>query len=649
MRYVGRGIYDPGLPSQEASWEASVTRGASSGLALEQEFPYIAEAATLDREAHYRWERVTQRKTVISGQIATDSPGAASLGIGQRIYLSIPIRAIARAEYEIIGIERGQDFHSLRLSPWSSAVFSYTAGQITSQQLVPDYSRTIPDAPTGLTVTAQSPVALTFRREEITLRVRATAPRSNVSHLRFTATRDGGTVPAAEASVSIAAGEEGSVLLAVQPELDYVVECRAFAAENDPGFQLGPSVSSAVISSLGDARTQSGITYRELYAFRVQSRTDAAPAQPVTGSFDFETALYVPPNGFTGPGFPAHTPDQIVYGVVATAQNFEGDIWMADLDDWSLPVAVAQDGSLNAAYRRFSSPPSSAPAPSAGVPSGSYDMVENVPSGSGSIYISVGIRPAGSNNFVWQLWIKAEGQDGNPGVSPPRPPGVFADIASSWSTSAANAAVTAELGSGNPPVQGDIVTLHNSSNTFVQTRRYNGSSWVVSADYIDGGTVIDGTVINSKIASLSAAKINTGVLTAGGTNHPTGVLIQSGADLDMKRSASTVSVIYFRDHLNAGQTVFASDSDDNFAIALAPGKAARSQNMAIGVSTREWDFLSLYANLTRIFGDMSVSGDLRVSGEIFQSGTLYELVVSLSPTDADSWRDCLVSCGRARR
>ena len=62
------GLYDPGFPNQGETWGAYAPRGETAGNILQQYAPYIADTVTLDREAHYRWHRIQQRKTIVEGR-----------------------------------------------------------------------------------------------------------------------------------------------------------------------------------------------------------------------------------------------------------------------------------------------------------------------------------------------------------------------------------------------------------------------------------------------------------------------------------------------------------------------------------------------------------------------------------------------------
>ena len=156
-----------------------------------------------------------------------------------------------------------------------------------------------------------------------------------------------------------------------------------------------------------------GVSYRELHAFRVVDITDPAPTRPTTGSFVFTTRAYTPPTDWVA-NWPAHTPTQKVYIIAATADNRAGNTWTPLSDSWSNPVTIAQEGDFDLIYRRFDTAPTAAPAASAGVPT-AWSNSPNI-TGTDPIYVSLGIRTAGSTQYVWQLPVRLEGKDGLPGI-----------------------------------------------------------------------------------------------------------------------------------------------------------------------------------------------------------------------------------------
>ena len=84
----------------------------------------------------------------------------------------------------------------------------------------------------------------------------------------------------------------------------------------------------------------------------------------------------------------------------------------------------------------------------------------------------------------------ADGEAGETGTSPNRPPGVFfvERTAAFWSNSTAND--TTDFDGG--PIEGDRVTQYRG--TWVETRRWTGSSWVNETVRIDGNLLVGGSV-----------------------------------------------------------------------------------------------------------------------------------------------------------
>ena len=89
--------------------------------------------------------------------------------------------------------------------------------------------------------------------------------------------------------------------------------------------------------------------------------------------------------------------------VHATAISANGNIWNA-ANDWSSPSIVSADGDLDAIYLRSDTTPTT-PAPSSGVPTGWFG---SVPQGTGAVWVSIGIRSGGNQNFTWDAPIPLE-------------------------------------------------------------------------------------------------------------------------------------------------------------------------------------------------------------------------------------------------
>lgn len=78
---------------------------------------------------------------------------------------------------------------------------------------------------------------------------------------------------------------------------------------------------------------------------------------------------------------------------------------------------------------------------------------------------------------------------------------------SAWSNSEANSAVMDGTASGRNPIDGDYVTLYNLTAKYVNTRRFNGTTWVEATQYFDGRNVFPGSLdINVARANVIIAE-----------------------------------------------------------------------------------------------------------------------------------------------
>ncbi len=89
------------------------------------------------------------------------------------------------------------------------------------------------------------------------------------------------------------------------------------------------------------------------------------------------------------------------------------------------------------------------------------------------------------------------GADGDEGVRGSRH--FYASPYSVWNSSAAT--TTASVDGG--PILADVVTQSDSSVGFSQTRAWNGSSWIVVTQVIDGNLLVDGTVLADSFVAAS--------------------------------------------------------------------------------------------------------------------------------------------------
>ena len=106
-----------------------------------------------------------------------------------------------------------------------------------------------------------------------------------------------------------------------------------------------------------------------------------------------------------------------------------------------------------------------------------------------------------------------DGTDGEDGDAGPRSRGDFyrSISGSSWSTFEANNATPGDN------VISDTVTLYQSGGTYIETRTWQGTAWVVVDRRFDGNNVFPGTIIANALAANSVnlgSAVVTGTLTA---------------------------------------------------------------------------------------------------------------------------------------
>lgn len=94
-----------------------------------------------------------------------------------------------------------------------------------------------------------------------------------------------------------------------------------------------------------------------------------------------------------------------------------------------------------------------------------------------------------------------------------------------WSDTSAATAITS---AGLTLMANDEVTLYNDTNTFAQTKKYNGASWVAVGTYIDGSLIVQNSVSAASLAAITAwtkqLTIGTnGYFSCGQTAYNTGI------------------------------------------------------------------------------------------------------------------------------
>ena len=246
-----RGVSDPGFAGEPERWLATTKRSRTFPRGAEHDvaYRYIADPDSLDRQAHYLWEQMQAQATPLTGDLNVTEPDAYALDVGDRLVVTVPGLGLARANYRIGGFRnRGAQF-GLTLHPYRAATFVYAAGtdreiEPQARQLV-DYSRTQPQAPTNLVLTADALRTLTNGEHEVSVTASVTAPVAPVDRIYFKLVKTGGAAPRAEATVPCTPGQTAvSATLAAESGEAYTLEAYAEMSTNDAGFRRGDAVTA---------------------------------------------------------------------------------------------------------------------------------------------------------------------------------------------------------------------------------------------------------------------------------------------------------------------------------------------------------------------------------------------------------------------
>ena len=174
---------------------------------------------------------------------------------------------------------------------------------------------------------------------------------------------------------------------------------------------------------------------------------------------------------------------------------------------------------------------------------------------------------------------------------------------------------------------------------FIDDAAYSATRyWRVKAVDYSGNTSSDySTVVSAQgakvgdvdIQSLSANKLTAGLLEAGGTDHPTGIRLNAGADLVLREGSTGIlasAQIIFQDDSGTGQSKIFSgigsnilflNPDNNNTIDMSIGSTPdfRWRRLRINAATEiEFNTALLDVNATTVtgIGTTSVSGDITV-------------------------------------
>lgn len=246
-----RGVPDPGFAGEPERWLATTKRSRTFPRGAEQEvaYRYIADHASLDRQAHYLWEQMQAQTTPLTGDLNVREPDAYDLDVGDRLIVTIPGLGMDRADYRIGAFQsRGARF-GLTLHPYRAAAFVYAAG--TDQDIEPqarqlvDYRRTQPQPPTALAVSADALRTLTNGKHEVSVTASVTAPVAPVDQIYFKLVKTGGVVTEASETVPCTPRQSSvSATLKAESGAGYTVHAYAEMSTNDAGFRRGDAVTA---------------------------------------------------------------------------------------------------------------------------------------------------------------------------------------------------------------------------------------------------------------------------------------------------------------------------------------------------------------------------------------------------------------------
>jgi hypothetical protein len=274
-----KGAFDPGFSGGGSYLLTAERTEGTRGEEVREANPFLADAATVDREADYRF-KVARR--LADPLVAVALSRAQVLQLRQVVSVTIPKYRYTQRSFMVAGLEVQGLRIGLFLRAWDAGVFTYTPSAITVPRgfdTITDYSFTFPATPANFT----NDIPLTSINSngvvESRIRVHADAPAVNVTELVFRAIRAGQQAIRSERRVTVTPGQTNvTVDLFVDPGLVYDLECYAVNGFNAVGFQIGVAALILTVSVPADT---------DLPSANPVPSTMSAEANP-DGSFDIE-------------------------------------------------------------------------------------------------------------------------------------------------------------------------------------------------------------------------------------------------------------------------------------------------------------------------------------------------------------------------
>lgn len=336
-------------------------------------------------------------------------------------------------------------------------------------------------------------------------------------------------------------------------------------------------------------------------------RAATLPATPTGGSFNFTNRTLTPPSGWeTEILNNSVNPVYVSYGVF----SIEGTTGTDTTTTWTSPGLMARNGDNGGdglsvynfpVYKRQVSQPSTPSGGSynfgtrSGVAPAGWSV--SVPTtGSGSVWIStatasiVGVN-GNDTTLTWTTpsILAQDGADGADGADGGRGAGSYSQLISGsiWSDSSANAVTPGDN------VFFDKVTLYNSAGTYVETRYWNGASWVADATAIDGSLIVQNSIsaTSLKVNEIQVSQIDWGgnvIINASGVPIGGGQTGTSFQRVNVNQSVSAGS--YYDVEYGSGISIDVDRNSSPGGLATAYGVSItvlEGIGIAVGASTNQ--------------------------------------------------------------
>jgi hypothetical protein len=237
--------YRPSLSDQE-KYVGKLSR-ATSGAGAEKvvKNPYVRDHIVADRLLCYLQKREIARRD------ANATIHAVQLAPGELVAIEAPNAYVGWRTWAAPQVSRPADRNQVTLREYDETVFTYTAGALPADATnvyTPDYSQTLPLAPTGLVVVSQGNSADTDGKVTAYALVRATPPVVNWSRL-MVQVEDLTTHEEYQAQLILNAGNYEARISGLRPNRNHQVYAwavNAFNVDGVPSAQVAFTSSNAV-------------------------------------------------------------------------------------------------------------------------------------------------------------------------------------------------------------------------------------------------------------------------------------------------------------------------------------------------------------------------------------------------------------------